>query len=651
MKINKDGWFFMNNINRISFEEAILKADSTLNQPKKEVTSWLGKVVEPLFEKKIYLGYNNKTGWKVYELGFLDRIFRKLNWDYQDTHQKLVLSKFEKLTLNEASLITRSQLAKKISKEFRKKLYKIYDQKVAGQKREAGEQSSIPSPKETVITSSEPPKKVILKQTNNPPQTKKDPNSQKPGKPNLPPLETLPEGNEGVENVGVQSIKDKVSELESPRVTSPLFLQNYKLSRCYIDSVLEVMLSQDSIRQKIFDEYASVSKACAAKPISKEKKEALEKKKAILEKLCNLILIVHETKGQGTGMKSPIGKDSPAEKVRESIFASKLNQDLSDRKKIYSQQDASFVLLLINDLLGNGTIQTVVEDIGVVDKTTGETVTASRSHIDTTQKLELRFDGVRPDEQMGRLIDQLIPLLLSGKKKSRVVKRNQLIDQLIPLLQARSTPTKDLSGFIDQLKDIRGGAEDLKTLTANQLNDLKGELRRGDLQGMLDQFFTPEKALTGKGNEETRKFRLKNGSEVCLPFSSQPKIMSLSDSLTLHLSRSKFDLKKLQSGKCCDSVALPKDGIVDMTPYISGENSEPYKYEITGYVVHHGANLSSGHYTANIKIGDKFYACDDLGSRPYHKEISAGEFYGNKNAYLVMLKRRPNQPSGNAAAA
>ena len=38
-----------------------------------------------------------------------------------------------------------------------------------------------------------------------------------------------------------------------PKATAPLSLVNYKASRCYTDSVMEVMLSQDSIRQKIFE--------------------------------------------------------------------------------------------------------------------------------------------------------------------------------------------------------------------------------------------------------------------------------------------------------------------------------------------------------------------------------------------------------------
>jgi ubiquitin C-terminal hydrolase len=621
-------------VNPISFKDAIINANHILNKPKQEATSWLGKIVQPLFEKKVYLGYSNDTGWKVYELGFFDQMVRKLNIGYRDTHKELILKKLEDLTAEDASFIPKSQLSKTMPK-LKEKLKQIYDQKVSSVQKRSTLKEQM---KQHDRISSQ---KVDASIQEN--------GIQEPRRRLVPPLdlEKLPKGGDGVDDVEVQSVENRLDKSESPRATTPLYLKNYQASRCYIDSVLEVMLSQDSVRQKIFDEYSTVSKACASDLTPTKDKVFLEKKKIILEKLHNLILVVDETKGKGTGEKSPVGKGSPAEQVREAIFASKLNPDLSNLANIYSQQDASAVLLLLNDILDHGTIQTEVEDVGVLDKQTGETVSASR-HIDT-KKLELRFDGVKADEKIGQLIDQLVPFLLLPEKSNNA-QRNKLIDQLLPLLNAKSNPTQDLSDLMNQLKEIKEGSPDLETLTADQLIDLKGTLKKSDLKGMLDQFFTPERAITGKGNEDTRKFTLENGKEVSLPFSTQTKVKNLPDSLALHVSRYTFDLQNMSPGKLLDPVDLPKDGIVDMTPYC-GKGSEEYKYEITGYVVHAGGNLGGGHYTSNIKIGDKFYECDD-GNPAFHKEISAAEFYGNKNAYLVMLKRVPNKSSsGDAAAA
>ena len=89
--------------------------------------------------------------------------------------------------------------------------------------------------------------------------------------------------------------------------------------------------------------------------------------------LVDLILIVDETKGGGRGEKSPAGKNSPGERVREAIFKSKLEHDLSDPAKIYHQQDAGAVLLLINELLDN------TVEVAEVDKSMGEiNIVASR---------------------------------------------------------------------------------------------------------------------------------------------------------------------------------------------------------------------------------------------------------------------------------
>jgi len=552
----------------ISFDQAVVNACHFLDSIEDKQGSWFGK--------KIYLGYHNETGWKIYNLSFISQIFRKMNLAYQDTHKKLVLNKLNDLTSKEATVILSNGLAKKIP-GLQEKLSEVYRQKVLGDEEPTG-------------LSARRRKMVEMSDQINPPQQikntdpEKQPLSSHHQKDDSPPpkqnkCETFSEKKVDLETGKLQTEDEKVERevihYAPPLAASPLYLKNYN-NRCYIDSVLEMMLSQDSIRKKIFE-------LCLHKDFSGEKK-SLEKE--LLMKLRDLILIVDKTKGGGMGDQSPIGSHSPAEKVREAIFASGLNQDLNNTNKIYIQQDASSVLLLINDLLNNS-FQSVEVDTALLDPKVNQKVTALRPK-SINHKLELRFE-----------------------KEIKIEKSEQ----------------------IDSKKVFKI-----------------------DLKGLLDQLFSPKTAMVSSGKEEKRKFKLdeSKGEEISLPYTTQTKLLTLPEVLTLHVGRYHFDEAKKQSSKLNHAVALPKNGIIDMAPYCSGDHLfKSCEYEITGYVVHHGNELTSGHYTANVKIGDKFYACDDTSSNaPYHKEISADEFYGNENAYLVTLKKIQvkNLPADIAAA-
>lgn len=443
-----------------SLAEAIETGKEILKRHSSE-SSWLGK--------KIFLGYNNETGWKIYELNLFDRFLRVLDLDYQDTHRHNVIEKLSNLT--EKNVLNIGLLIEGMP-GLQKKLKKI-------------DQSSVDS---------------------------------------------------------LQKNGDALTHVLLP-VISPLYLNNYKASRCYIDSVLEIMLSQDSIRLKIYQQYNQKNLQYSRKDISPQLKESLGKEKKILKKLIYLIESVDKTKEHGNGIQSTIGKNSPAEKIREAIFLSKLNYDLSDVKKIYTQQDAAAVLLLINDLLDNS------------------------------------FETVEVDKAVG--VDDVI-----AKRPSTI---NLKLE--IPLEK----------GY------------------------------RCNLSYLIDKSFTQ------LDQNSTRKFELE-GETIDLPYTTQTQLLTLPDSLTLQLSRYEFNLDMLRGEKLTEPVVLPEDGIVDLKPYFAGKKSEICQYEITGYTIHKGNYLDCGHYIANVKIGDKFYTCDDMKNPPF-REISKEAFYGNQNAYLVMLKK------------
>lgn len=91
--------------NSTSFHEAIFNAKPVLSHHIQK-SSWFGK--------KIFLGYSDASGWKIYELGLFDRILRKLNVAYEDTHRQVVIKKLDDLNDDEILLIPKYDLIKKM---------------------------------------------------------------------------------------------------------------------------------------------------------------------------------------------------------------------------------------------------------------------------------------------------------------------------------------------------------------------------------------------------------------------------------------------------------------------------------------------------------------------------------------------------------
>ncbi|MBA2367919.1 MAG: hypothetical protein H0V82_02710 [Candidatus Protochlamydia sp.] len=161
------------------------------------------------------------------------------------------------------------------------------------------------------------------------------------------------------------------------------------------------------------------------------------------------------------------------------------------------------------------------------------------------------------------------------------------------------------------------------------------------LQEMLGEFFREENVLEG------RTFDPQNG--VIL----DPAGQNVEGLATVRASEFKtwFELKSLpeliamqlvrfneNNTKNSRWVNLPVDGILDFTPYYTGPQDQNVssRYEITGYAVQ-GGDTGGGHYVSYVKKGDKYWFCDDGG--PTIREISKEEFFGNKDAYVLMLKR------------
>lgn len=132
----------------------------------------------------------------------------------------------------------------------------------------------------------------------------------------------------------------------------------------------------------------------------------------------------------------------------------------------------------------------------------------------------------------------------------------------------------------------------------------------------LDQPYTPEKIAV--------LYRLKN----------LPKV------ICIQLKRF-FRDRVNDEYKIYDLVKLPEDGIIDFAKVYSGDNDEEVspntKYEIMGYVIHQGG-IGGGHYVARVRIGNRFFFCNDLDNPPF-VECTREEFYNEREVYMLMLRQ------------
>lgn len=124
-------------------------------------------------------------------------------------------------------------------------------------------------------------------------------------------------------------------------------------------------------------------------------------------------------------------------------------------------------------------------------------------------------------------------------------------------------------------------------------------------------------------------------------FEIVPQLLTLPDIMAVQLVRFRNPGNGVME-KNTTPILLPSNGRISFEknyePEESTEPSSNTEYEIMGYLIHHGV-YAGGHYTAKVKIGDKYFRCDDADPRGPYQEITASDFYNEKQPYVVFLRR------------
>ncbi|CCB91190.1 putative uncharacterized protein [Waddlia chondrophila 2032/99] len=109
------------------------------------------------------------------------------------------------------------------------------------------------------------------------------------------------------------------------------------------------------------------------------------------------------------------------------------------------------------------------------------------------------------------------------------------------------------------------------------------------------------------------------------------------DTLVIQLKR--FDRRKGSLAKISDPVEIGEEvdikALIDKS-LLNGDDAPSTRYRVTGVVLH-GGSLSGGHYTADVKIGDKWESRSDssVNSNPKEEKIKENREKG----YIYVLER------------
>lgn len=247
--------------------------DDHLNLLKEKKSNWP--------RKKFYIGYSDEKRFTIYELNFIQRCLRFLNFGYRCTHSKHI---YKNLALNIEELTATDYKIIKNSNFLKESLNKILNKNMG-----------ISS---TSYVFSELLNTIEFIKTNNHSDQQTQPEIKNKIKLAELGKKEKADNNDDNDIQDLQNfiITNKVKKLPAKTSQSgkkaefqplaPLGLINYKSSRCYLDSALEVLLNLSHIRKRVFDLYHQMS----ADLTQKKDNLYFQGRFGVIESLVDLIL-------------------------------------------------------------------------------------------------------------------------------------------------------------------------------------------------------------------------------------------------------------------------------------------------------------------------------------------------------------------------
>lgn len=148
------------------------------------------------------------------------------------------------------------------------------------------------------------------------------------------------------------------------------------------------------------------------------------------------------------------------------------------------------------------------------------------------------------------------------------------------------------------------------------------------------------------------RFSLEDGGEIAVnEFTQKKQIVAPPPFLLLHIKRFTHSPKgNIWKKNNCPTTFKAVNGMpmkltdkggdtIDLSPCRQRAGSDerpPIAYQVTGFIIHHGEEMNSGHYSACIKSAGNWYHCDDKKvSSLTPKALEALQ----KQTYLLMLTK------------
>lgn len=419
----------------------------------------------------------------------------------------------------------------------------------------------------------------------------------------------------------INSFEESHQAAQSAGLNTPLKLRNSGGTSCYMDSVLQAFFCIDQICEKLSrplelddvsdNEEDLLKKSGDSDKIREAKKALYLKKIPIREELVKFLEAPKKSRAEDYTELEYIlfllrGSSGPSNKrLREKIFESGLHGEFYNEVIGRQLDAASMVEFFIANFIPKF-MPKLQEYVSAVD-----------------------FPGLEFDGRMEDTGTLQIPLVKDGEVKSkaefeefRKKKFNQADQQVEHLIHL----------FMDKHANV----ETVAPFRKFQFDPERGKVvNQEEAAPILDEAMAREKEIAAY----TQWYRLKNAPPV----------------LTLHFKRflNVLQSEKIVNGKTNKSferkkidrpVILPEDGIVDLSNYYDAPEgvSRNARYKIKSFVVHNGGTIEGGHYVTYVEIKGEYYFCDDTDPQFYRK-ISKEEFFRQRNAYLVVLEKMPEE--------